>query len=163
MIFEFLYNKIRKKYRKIKNEYKIYIFSKNNNCYFGDEINYTGSLSSLLIGEGTTINSYANLRFKNGEIRIGKKCLIARNVTILTQSYNTDRAKLISSENMYVKDVVIGDGVWIGSNVVIMPGVNIGDYAIVGAGSIVTKNIGDFEIWAGVPAKKIRDRKIDEK
>ena len=45
--------------------------------------------------------------------------------------------------------------VWIGANVVVMPGIHIGDGAIIGADSVVTKSIGAYEIWGGVPAKKL--------
>jgi Acetyltransferase (isoleucine patch superfamily) len=53
---------------------------------------------------------------------------------------------------------VIGQDVWIGYGVIISRGVKIGDGAVVGAGSVVTHDIPEYEIWAGVPAKKIRDR-----
>lgn len=52
----------------------------------------------------------------------------------------------------------IGSDVWIGANTVVISGVNIASGAVVGAGSVVTKDIGPYEIWAGNPAKKIRNR-----
>jgi len=139
----------------------LFLYSKKHSCNFGENINFTGSLENIKIGKGTTVNGYANFRFSNGNITIGENCLIARNSTIITQSYDINIAKEISSNNMYVRDVKIGDNVWIGGNTVIMPGVTIGDNSVVGAGSIVTKDIGDFEIWAGVPAKLIKIRKIN--
>ena len=63
---------------------------------------------------------------------------------------------------MLAKDVCIGNNVLLGSNIVIMPGIVTGKHAVVGSGSIVTKNIGDFEIWAGNPDKLIRRRIISE-
>jgi acetyltransferase-like isoleucine patch superfamily enzyme len=57
---------------------------------------------------------------------------------------------------MYSKDVIIGDNVWIGVNVVIMPGVQIGNNSIIGSSSVVTKNVPSDEIWGGVPARKIK-------
>lgn len=151
--------KIKNKFKQFKSEYILFKHAKEYKFNIGKNINYTGLINDLVVGEATTINGNANLRFKNGKIKIGKNCLIARNVTILTQTYDIDTQKEISSKNMVVKNVVIGDNVWVGSNVVIMPGINIGDNAVVGAGAIVTKNIHDFEIWAGNPAKKIRTRK----
>ena len=88
--------------------------------------------------------------------------MVGRNVTILTQSYNLDKQKKISLEEMLTSDVNIGDNVLLGSNIIIMPNVDIGNHAVVGAGSVVTKNIGDFEIWAGSPGKFIRKRKVNE-
>lgn len=63
-------------------------------------------------------------------------------------------------ENKYnpFKETVIGNDVWIGPNSIIKSGVTISDGAVVGAGSIVTKNIGPFEIWGGNPAHFIRKR-----
>ncbi|MGL4861564.1 MAG: CatB-related O-acetyltransferase [Cetobacterium sp.] len=52
----------------------------------------------------------------------------------------------------------IGNDVWIGSDVKIIGGINIGDGVVIGAGSLVTKDIPSYEIWAGIPAKKIKDR-----
>lgn len=52
--------------------------------------------------------------------------------------------------------ITVGDGAWIGANCTILPGVTIGRGAVVAAGSVVTKSIGDNEMYAGVPAKLIR-------
>lgn len=57
---------------------------------------------------------------------------------------------------------VVGDDVWIGANAIIMSGVKIGRGCIVAAGSVVTKDIPECEIWAGVPAKKVRNRFYNE-
>lgn len=61
-------------------------------------------------------------------------------------------------EDIEDKKIIINSDVWIGANTIILSGVNIGVGAVVGAGSIVTHNIPPYEIWAGNPAKKIRDR-----
>ena len=54
--------------------------------------------------------------------------------------------------------VVIGNGVWIGDSVIVLPGVRIGDGSVIGAGSVVTKSIPDYAVAAGVPARVIRYR-----
>ena len=56
------------------------------------------------------------------------------------------------------RPVVIGNDVWIGANVIILPGIHIGDGAVLAAGAVVTKNIDDYAIVGGVPAKVIRYR-----
>lgn len=56
------------------------------------------------------------------------------------------------------KQTIISDDVWVGANAIILNGANIGVGAVVGAGAVVTKDIPCYEIWGGVPAKKIRDR-----
>ena len=60
------------------------------------------------------------------------------------------------------KSVIIGNDVWIGHNAVIMPGVNIGNGAVIGAGAVVTKDVEAYSVVAGVPAKKIKMRFSDE-
>ena len=57
-------------------------------------------------------------------------------------------------------DVVIGDRVWIGYRAIILPGVSIGEGAVVGAGAVVTKNVEPYAIVAGNPARKIGERKV---
>ena len=59
------------------------------------------------------------------------------------------------------KPIIIHDDVWIGSNVTILPGITIGHGAVIAAGSIVTKDVEPFSIVAGIPARKMRMRKIN--
>ena len=54
------------------------------------------------------------------------------------------------------KFVIVGDHTWIGANVIILQGVTIGAHSIIAAGAVVTKNVPNFEVWGGVPAKKIK-------
>lgn len=61
----------------------------------------------------------------------------------------------------YEDKLIIGNDVWIGSNVCILRGVTIGDGAVIGAGAVVTHDVDSYEIWAGVPAKKIGQRFSD--
>jgi acetyltransferase-like isoleucine patch superfamily enzyme len=144
LIFKIIYN------------YKIFVYCKLNKCHISHISNLTGNLERIKVGAGTVINSYANFRFKNGKISIGKNCLFGQNVTIITNTYNIIKGQNISINNMYSKDVIIGDNVWIGVNVVIMPGVQIGNNSIIGSSSVVTKNVPSDEIWGGVPARKIK-------
>lgn len=163
MFLGFIFKKLKDHLFQLKKEFQLYRYSKKNNCNLGKNLNFLGSLENISIGEHTTVNNNANFRFTNAKINIGKNCLIARNVSILTKAYNIDTQKNISIEDMYAKDVNIGNNVLLGSNVVIMPGISIGNHSVVGAGSVVTKNIGDFEVWAGIPAKFMRNRNISER
>ena len=118
------------------------------------------------VDTGTSINERVELY--GGEIHIGKYCAIARDVKF--QGINHDITK--SSQCFYFyrlmfddlelerpgKPIIICNDVWIGTQVVILPGVTIGDGAIVGAGSIVTKDIKPYSISAGIPAKHIKWR-----
>jgi acetyltransferase-like isoleucine patch superfamily enzyme len=123
--------------------------------------------ANSIVGDYTYIN-------KNSSVEntiIGKYCSIASGVII--GPYEHDYKKLSTHpfwrESFYgliknnIKDenyrlTTIGNDVWIGTNVIIKSGATIGDGAIIGAGSVVTKKIPPYEIWAGVPAKKIKDR-----
>lgn len=67
--------------------------------------------------------------------------------------------RLMKTQKCIEKEIEIDSNVWIGCNVIILKGVNIGDGAIVAAGAVVLKSILPNEIWAGVPAKKIGERK----
>lgn len=89
------------------------------------------------------------------KIRIGDNCQMAPNVAVYTAGHPVHPVTR-NSEYEYGKEVVIGDHVWIGGNAVICPGVTIGNNVVVGAGSVVTKDIPDWCIAAGNPCKVIR-------
>lgn len=92
-------------------------------------------------------------------LKIGSDCLIGAYTYITTANHQfKDRNQLIRKQGVYGSDITIGNGVWIGAHVVVLPGTEIGDGAIVGAGAVVNRSIPAYEIWAGVPAKKIGQR-----
>ena len=88
-----------------------------------------------------------------GGITIGDGVLIGHNVTLATLNHD-ERPKF--RQNIYPKPIKIGDNVWIGSNATILQGVDIGDGAIIGAGSVVTKDVPKNAIVVGIPAKITR-------
>lgn len=98
------------------------------------------------------------------KVKIGDNCQMAPNVAIYTAGHpvHPDTRNTLYE---YGIEVVIGDNVWIGGNTVICPGVHIGDSVVIGAGSVVTKDIPEWSIAAGNPCKVIRkisegDRKL---
>lgn len=107
------------------------------------------------IGSGTYINSNLTL-VDDYEIYIGEGCLIAPNVTICTTGHPV-HPELRPNGEMYSFPVKIGNGVWIGSGAIILPGVTIGDNAVIGAGSIVTKDVPANVIALGNPCKVLRE------
>jgi len=90
-----------------------------------------------------------------GKVTFGDNCLLAPNVAIYTAGHPIHPDSR-NSLYEYGIDVTIGNNVWIGGNVVIMPGVTIGDCCVIGAGSVVTKDIPAWSIAAGNPARVIR-------
>jgi len=111
------------------------------------------------IGDNTSISSYTTIYAAFG-VKIGKNCLISSNCGIssynhITKSFN--RHDDVEEDSKYSKSVVIGDNVWIGMNACVLPGVTIGDNSIIGSGSIVTKNVPCNEIWAGNPARFLKN------
>lgn len=112
------------------------------------------------IGKNTTVNIYTTLD-GNGGLTIGDDVMIGPYCQILTASHiYASRTIPMKYQGISTASVVIGNDVWLGSNVTILPGVAIGHGAIIGASSVVTRNISPFEIAAGVPAKIIGIRPI---
>lgn len=91
-------------------------------------------------------------------VSIGDHTLIAPGVFITDHNHNIAGGQRIGDQGCTRESVQIGEDVWIGTRAVILPGVMIGNGAVVAAGAVVTKNIGPNEIWAGVPAKSIGRR-----
>jgi acetyltransferase-like isoleucine patch superfamily enzyme len=94
-----------------------------------------------------------------GGVHIGDRVLIGYRTQILSSNHMIpeSRGQIFGSGHVK-KSVHIDKDVWIGANCIILPGVSIGEGAIVAAGSVVTKDVPAFNIYAGVPAKKIKQR-----
>ena len=94
------------------------------------------------------------------KIIVGKNCQISHNIRIYNSSADPHQDFTKSKIKPSIKgDVLIGDGVWISANVFINPGVRIESNTVIGANSIVTKNLEEISIYGVVPAKLIR-RKV---
>ena len=112
----------------------------------------------IVVNEMVNIGTYSHID-GHGGVEIGKNTLLARNVEILSGSHIfKDPAVPIRFQGTELKKTIIGEDVWLGSQVIVLPGVTIGDGTVVGAGAVVTKNIPDHSIASGVPAKVIRKR-----
>lgn len=113
--------------------------------------------------------------FLGDKLIIGKFCAIAKGITFIMNGANHRMASATTypfnimgagfekvtpqlSDLPFKGDTIVGNDVWIGQNVTVMPGVQIGDGAIIAANSVVTKNVGAYEIYGGNPARKIKDR-----
>lgn len=114
-------------------------------------------------GRGITLGNNSGLGvrcFVRGPLSIGENVMMGPDVTILTNGHNIERVDIpMMQQGGLVKGVVIGNDVWIGMRSIIMPGVKIGNGVVIGAGAIVTKDVPDYTIVGGCPAKVIRYRK----
>lgn len=95
-----------------------------------------------------------------GEVHIGDDVLMAPEVIIMTVNHNySNRNDIIRHQGVTpMKPVIIGNNVWIGRRAMIMPGVHIGKGAVIAAGSVVTKDVPEYAVVGGVPAKVIKYR-----
>ena len=110
---------------------------------------------NLLIGEGCWFN-IACLFDLGAQIRIGNKVSMGHGVLILTRSHEVGTSEQ-RALTLVVKPVNIGSGVWLGSRSTILPGVTIGDGAIVAAGSVVHQDVPPNTLVAGVPARVVKN------
>ena len=107
----------------------------------------------ILVGDGTYINMNCNF-VDDGEIRIGKNVLFGPAVTIATTGHPVNPNL---RQYMYADPVEIGDNCWIGANVVILPGVTIGVNSVIGAGSVVVRDIPENCVAVGNPCRVLRE------
>jgi len=112
---------------------------------------YTDCGKNIHIGTGVFINSCCNFQDQGG-IYIGDNVQIGHNVVLVTLNHDKNPEERRTLHPLPIK---IGNNVWIGSNVTILPGIEIGENAIIGAGSVVTKNVLANVTVAGNPAKII--------
>jgi len=117
--------------------------------------------NSLKIGDNVGINHYCFIGVR-GNITIGNNVIFGPRVNIFSENHNFARIDTpIKNQGVTKEDTIIGNDVWIGASVSIMPGVKVGNGCVIAAGSVVTKDIADFLVVAGVPAKVIKNRKIN--
>ncbi|ACA87512.1 transferase hexapeptide repeat containing protein [Shewanella woodyi ATCC 51908] len=113
----------------------------------------------ISLGDEVAINHGCSLDGGRNGIKIGKQTRIANNVTIYAFNHGMAPDTPIYQQASNSKGVTIGKDVWIGAQAGIVDGVSIGDHAVIGMGCIVTKDVADFAIVAGNPAKVIGDRR----
>lgn len=111
-------------------------------CDFGNRVTFG---KNVFINHSVVLSASGGIEFKDG-------VMLAPCVRIATINHDLNERH---TKYVYGK-VTIGKNAWIGMNVTICPGVTIGDYAVVGAGSVVTKDVPDYAVVAGVPAKIIK-------
>lgn len=121
------------------------------NCDFGDNIS---------IGSNTVVNLNCII-FDRAMVNIGNNVLIGPNCALYTSIHPIDYATR-NANMMIAEPIAIEDNVWLGGNVVVMPGVTIKSGSVIGAGSVVTKDVEANTFVAGNPAKVIKEINQDE-
>lgn len=114
----------------------------------------------ISIGDGAHIGERCSLWAgdSSGRIEIRDHALFGPEVYITASNYEIEPGRFVMDQPKVERDVRIGRGVWLGARVIVVAGVEIGDGAIVGAGSVVTKDIPPDTIAVGVPARVIGKR-----
>lgn len=112
---------------------------------------------SVVIGDYVVLGRSSIIAAKN-KIRIGRYTQIAPFCQILDQEHGVKKDDLIVNQKSTLGEVDIGADCWLGTGVTVLSNTRIGDGSIIGAGSVVKGNVPANQIWAGVPARFIRDR-----
>ena len=114
---------------------------------------------SISLGKNSHINQYCCVwASENSKIILGDNLLMGPGVKIFSSNHGTSAGGRMNEQGWFEEDVLVGDDVWIGANSVILPGVKIGDGAVIAAGAVVTKDVEPYMIVGGVPAKPIKKR-----
>lgn len=132
---------------------------------FGARISYLASIhpsASIEYPWNITIGDYSSVGerawiYAIGSISIGEYSNIGKEVYLITGSHDIQS----STFSLETKEIAIGNGCWIATRAMILPGISIGDYSVVGAGGIVTKSISSHLVVGGNPAKVIKHRVIE--
>lgn len=128
---------------------------------------------NVILGKGVIIHGYGGrveigdnsivgpnvIIYGHGDVTIGRDCLIAMETKIISANHDIpSRSDKINKFLDIREPVTIGNDVWLGANVIVLAGVTIADGCVVGAGSVVTRNLEAYSIAVGNPARVIRKR-----
>jgi len=149
--------------RAIRNWGYRWMFNLGENCVIGHRTmigrphNPTGG--PLKIADHVRILSDVFLDYSGG-VTMAEYAKISPGSQVYTHKHTVASRALKDTQPIVYSPLYVGRDAWIGGNVIVMESVQrIGDGAIIGAGSVLTKDVGDWEIWAGNPARRIGERK----
>jgi acetyltransferase-like isoleucine patch superfamily enzyme len=112
------------------------------------------AVGDVIIGNHSRIGLHNTII---GPVTIGNHVNLAQGITVTALNHNFDDASLrIDQQGVSTMPVTIKDDVWIGANAVVLPGVTIGSHCVVAAGAVVTKDVADYTLVAGVPARELK-------
>lgn len=122
---------------------------------------YADDNGTIELGRGVFIGDYSTLRATRTTISIGANTMIAQGVKLISTNHNYKRkAKLIHQQGIDIDKIgiTVGEDCWLAAGCVILPGVTLGNGVVVGANAVVTKNVPDYAVVVGIPAKIIAYR-----
>ena len=133
-------------------------------AYVGENVNIEkGAVitSTMEVGDRSGVGINAKM---HGKVVIGKDVMMGPECIVYTRNHAFADTTIPMCEQgiLEEKPVIIGDDVWIGGRVIILPGVKVGSHSIIGAGAVVTKDVPDYAIVGGNPAKVIKYRNQGE-
>jgi acetyltransferase-like isoleucine patch superfamily enzyme len=114
---------------------------------------------TIVIGDRVFIGAGSEFNIRCG-VTIGADCLIASGCKFVDHDHGTSRRDIPMNQQTDGAEaaITLEEDVWLGANVIVLKGVRIGRGAIIAAGAVVTKSVPAYEIWGGLPARKLRDR-----
>lgn len=150
------FNQLKPSQSKEKEAYMKEVFAEcGDNCYI--ELPFHANWGGHHVHFGDWVYANFNLTIvDDGHVYVGDKVMFGPNVTIATANHPIEPG-LRDRMLQYNKDVHIENNVWIGANTVIVPGVTIGENAVIGAGSVVTKDIPANVVAVGNPCRVLRE------
>lgn len=128
--------------------------------FFGNTyLNVAGDRGRVAVGSRTHIDQFCVL-YGQGGLTIGSRCAIAAGVIIYTQTnqFAADPLLDVIDQPVRYAPVMVGDDVWIGAGAILLPGVTVGDHAVIAAGAVVRRDVQPSAVVAGVPARQISER-----
>ncbi len=138
-----------------------YLFYLGNAGIIEDYTVINNVLGDVIIGNNSLIGLRCTVI---GPVEIGNDVLLAQNIVLSGQNHGyEDISMSIREQKSITKKIVIKDQAWIGANAVIVAGVTVGKHSIVAAGSVVTKDVPDFSIVGGNPAKILKQYNAETK
>ena len=134
---------------------RVYIAHCGSNVNIEPHVIFNHALS---IGDNSGIGEFSEIY---GDVRIGNDVMMGTNCIIYSRNHDFSRTDIPMWKQGFsaVKPVIIGDDVWIGGRVTILPGVHVGNGAVIGAVAVVTKDVPDYAVVGGNPAKVLKSRK----
>lgn len=136
-------------------------FNLGNQSTIEDFSAVNNGVGDVIIGDRTRIGLSNTII---GPVKVGNDVRLAQNVVLSGLNHNyTEIDSPIHAQGVSTSPIVIEDETWIGANVVVVPGVTIGKHAVIAAGSVVTKNIPDYSVAAGNPARILKQYDVETK